>query len=102
MGKKLTCAAVKCGHTLLVGDVLIFTNYEAAEGYTEILTSLVSSMAKDISEITNIPIDKVMRDYVEENELDIMSASFNAVLRKKGYKIEPTVTRCVINRIIKR
>lgn len=102
MGKKLTCAAVKCGHTLWDGDVLTFTNYEAAEGYTEILTSLVSSMAKDISEITNIPIDKVIRDYVEENELDIMNASFNAVLRKKGYKIEPTVTRCGINRIIKR
>ena len=101
MNNTFSCTGIKCGHIVTDGGSITFTSADAANGLIEILATLVESMAKDISDITGIPIENVINDYKKENELDLMTAAFNAVLRRKGYKIEQTPTRCVINRIIK-
>lgn len=101
MSNSFSYTDIKYGHIITDGGSTTFTSVEAANGLIEILTALVESMTKDISDITGIPIEDVINDYKEENELDLMTAAFNAVLRRKGCKIEQTHTRCVINCIIK-
>ncbi len=88
------------GHVISDNDKLTFLG-EGAEGYIDILLSIVTSMSEDMSKLTGIPVDNIIKDYMEENEINPMTAAFNAVLRKKGYEIMPTLTRNVLNRMIK-
>ena len=87
------------GHVISDGGKLIFLG-EGAEGYVDILLSIVTSLAEDMSKLTGIPIDDIINDYMEENETNPITAAFNAVLHKRGHEIMPTYTRCIINKMI--
>ena len=89
------------GHIISDGSTLTFTSTDAASNTITSLCRLVESMSKDLSKLTNIPAEDIISDYSEECELDIMTAAYNAVLRKRGIQIFKTPTRIVLDEMIK-
>ena len=89
------------GHIISDGNTLTFTSTDATSNAICSLYKLVEAMSKDLSKFTNIPAEDIIRDYSEDCELDIMTASFNAVLRKRGLQIIKTPTRIILDEMIK-
>lgn len=90
---KISKAALNAGHILTDGDKIAFTSLEAAEGFMQRMLVLTTAMAEDISELIELPIDQVLTDYIQENDLSLMHAAFMSVLKKKGVNPQITATR---------
>ena len=84
------------GHIVKDGNSVTFTSTEAACTFAQTLIKLADSMAKDLSDLTGVPVARLIDDYITENELSLMVSAFRAVLKKKGIKPEKTCTREVI------
>jgi hypothetical protein len=84
------------GHILKDGNSVNFTSTEAAGTFAQTLIKMAEAMAKDLSDLTGVPVAKLIDDYITENELSLMVSAFRAVLRKSGIKPEKTGTREVI------
>lgn len=84
------------GHILKDGNSVNFTSTEAAGTFAQTLIKMAEAMAKDLSDLTGVPVAKLIDDYITENELSLMVSAFRAVLRKSGIKPEKTATREVI------
>ena len=89
------------GHIISDGYTLTFTSTNAASNAIISLSKLVEAMSKDLSKLTNIPAEDIIRDFSEECELDTMTAAYNAVLRKRGLQIFKTPTRIILDEMIK-
>ena len=90
------------GHILKDGNSVTFTSTEAAGTFAQTLIKMVDAMAKDLSDLTGVPVARLIDDYITENELSLMISAFRTVLRKRGIKPQATTTRETINNIIKR
>lgn len=84
------------GHILKDGNSVIFTSTEAAGTFAQTLIKMAEAMAKDLSDLTGVPMARLIDDYITENELSLMVSAFRAVLRKRGIKPETTYSRTVI------
>jgi len=84
------------GHILKDGNSVTFTSTEAAGTFAQTLIKMVDAMAKDLSDLTGVPVARLIDDYITENELSLMVSAFRAVLKKRGIKPEKTYTREVV------
>lgn len=85
------------GHIVQMSDGSAFaTSPNVANDVISALSTIVNAMASDLSELTGISVDDILRDYYEECECDTMTAAFNAVNRKRGIEPFKTPTRIVI------
>lgn len=85
------------GHIVTMSNGSAFvTSPNVANDIVNTLSTIVNAMASDLSELTGIPVDDILRDYYEECECDTMTAAFNAVNRKRGIEPFKTPTRIVI------
>ena len=93
------------GHALVDNNNIIFTSPDAAGNFMETISILLESAITDLSEILELPKELIISDYVKENDLDIIQASFKAVLKRSGKwneEVEKTITRHKIEAITKR
>ncbi len=85
------------GHIVTMADGSTFvTSPNVANDIVNTLSTIVNAMASDLSELTGIPVDDIVRDYFDECECDMMNAAFNAVIRKHGGEPPKTLTRTVL------
>ena len=85
------------GHVVTMSDGSAFvTSPNVANDVIDVLSTIVNAMASDLSELTGIPVDDILRDYYDECECDMMNAAFNAVIRKHGGEPPKTLTRTVL------
>jgi len=85
------------GHVVTMADGSAFvTSPNVANDIVNALSTIVNAMASDLSELTGIPVDDILRDYYDECECDMMNAAFNAVNRKRGIEPFKTPTRIII------
>ena len=85
------------GHVVTMADGSAFvTSPNVANDIISALSTIVNAMASDLSELTGIPVDDILRDYYDECECDMMNAAFNAVIRKHGGEPPKTLTRTVL------
>lgn len=85
------------GHIVQMSDGSAFaTSPNVANDVIDVLSTIMNAMASDLSELTGISVDDILRDYYEECECDTMTAAFNAVNRKRGIEPFKTPTRIVI------
>lgn len=85
------------GHIVTMADGSAFaTSPNVANDVISALSTIVNAMASDLSELTGIPVDDILHDYYEECEIDVMTAAFNAVNRKRGIEPFKTPTRIII------
>lgn len=74
----------RCGH--IIADTekqqLLFTSTDAAVGGIETLIILCEALISDMSKILQIPVEQIIEDYYNDKECDIMTAAYNAVVRK--------------------
>lgn len=93
------------GHTLVDDNNIIFTSPDAAGDFMKTISILLESAITDLSEILGLPKELIISDYVKENDLNMMQASFKAVLKRSGQwneEFEKTITRHKIEAITKR
>ena len=85
------------GHVLTMGNgAAMVTSPMVASDLMGALSILVEAMANDLSKFTGLTPEEIIRDYYEECEIDVMTASYHAVLRKNGIEPFKTLTRTVI------
>ena len=85
------------GHIVTMADGSAFvTSPNVANDIISTLSTIVNAMASDLSQLTGIPVDDILRDYYDECECDLLNAAFNAVIRKHGHEPPKTLTRTVL------
>ena len=85
------------GHIVTMGDgTAMVTSPNVANDIVNALSAIVEAMSYDLSRFTGLSQEDILKDYAEECEIDIMTAAFNAVLRKNGSEPLKTLTRVVI------
>lgn len=85
------------GHIVQMSDGSAFvTSPNVANDVINVLSTIMNAMASDLSELTGIPVDDILRDYYDECECDMMTAAFNAVNRRRGIEPFKTPTRIII------
>jgi hypothetical protein len=85
------------GHIVTMADGSAFvTSPNVANDIISTLSTIVNAMASDLSQLTGIPTEDILRDYYDECECDMMNAAFNAVIRKHGHEPPKTLTRTII------
>ena len=86
------------GHIATMSDGSAFaTSPGVANDIISALSTIVNVMANDMSKLTGLSPEDILRDYYDECECDLMNAAFNAVIRKHGGEPPKTLTRTVIN-----
>lgn len=86
------------GHIVTMSDGSAFvTSPNVANDVISVMSTIMNAMATDLSKLTGLSSEDILRDYYDECECDIMNAAFNAVIRKHGSEPIPTLTRTVIN-----
>ena len=86
------------GHIVQMSDGSAFvTSPNVANDIVNTLSTIVNAMASDLSELTGIPAEDIVRDYFDECECDMMNAAFNAVIRKHSSEPPKTLTRTVLD-----
>ena len=86
------------GHIVQMSDGSAFvTSPNVANDIVNTLSTIVNAMASDLSELTGIPTEDILRDYYDECECDLLNAAFNAVIRKHGHEPPKTLTRTVLD-----
>lgn len=86
------------GHIVTMVDGSAFaTSPNVVNDIVSILSTIVNAMAEDLSKLTGLSSEDVLRDYYDECECDLMNAAFNAVNRKHGSEPIPTLTRTILN-----
>lgn len=86
------------GHIVTMSDGSTFvTSPNVANDIISALSVIVNAMANDLSKLTGLSPEDIIRDYYDECECDLMNAAFNAVIRKNGGEPMQTLTRTVIN-----
>ena len=86
------------GHIVTMADGAAFvTSPNVANDIISTLSAIVNAMATDLSKLTGLSSEDILRDYYDECECDLMTAAYNAVIRKHGSEPIPTLTRTVIN-----
>ena len=86
------------GHIVTMADGSAFvTSPNVANDIISTLSTIVNAMASDLSELTGIPTEDILRDYYDECECDLLNAAFNAVIRKHGHEPPKTLTRTVLD-----
>lgn len=86
------------GHIVTMSDGSAFvTSPNVANDVINVLSTIVNAMANDLSKLTGLSSEDIIRDYYDECECDLMNAAFNAVIRKHGSEPIPTLTRTVLN-----
>lgn len=86
------------GHIVTMSDGSAFvTSPNVANDVISVLSTITNAMANDLSKLTGLSSEAILRDYYDECECDVMNAAFNAVIRKHGSEPIPTLTRTVIN-----
>ena len=85
------------GHIVQMSDGSAFvTSPNVANDVISTLSTIVNAMASDLSELTGIPAEDIVRDYFDECECDMVNAAFNAVIRKHGGEPPKTLTRTIL------
>jgi hypothetical protein len=85
------------GHIVTMADGSAFvTSPNVTNDIISTLSTIVNAMASDLSQLTGIPTEDILRDYYDECECDMMNAAFNAVIRKHGHEPPKTLTRTVL------
>lgn len=85
------------GHIVTMADGSAFvTSPNVANDIVSALSTIVNAMANDLSKLTGLSSEDILRDYYEECEIDVMTAAFNAVNRRRGIEPFKTPTRIVI------
>lgn len=85
------------GHIVTMADGSAFvTSPNVANDIVNSLSAIVNAMANDLSKLTGLSPEDILRDYVEECEIDTMTAAFNAVNRRRGIEPFKTPTRIII------
>ena len=86
------------GHVVTMSDGSAFvTSPNVANDVISVMSTIMNAMATDLSKLTGLSSEDILRDYYDECECDIMNAAFNTVIRKHGSEPIPTLTRTVIN-----
>ena len=86
------------GHIVTMSDGSAFvTSPNVANDVISIMSTIMNAMANDLSKLTGLSSEDILRDYYEECECDLMTAAYNAVIRRHGSEPLPTLTRTVIN-----
>lgn len=86
------------GYIVTMSDGSAFvTSPNVANDIVNILSIIVNAMATDLSKLTGLSSEDILRDYYDECECDLMTAAYNAVIRKQGNEPILTLTRTVIN-----
>ena len=86
------------GHIVAMTDGSAFvTSPNVANDIISTLSAIMNAMADDLSKLTGLSSEDIIRDYYDECECDLMTVAYNAVIRKHGSEPIPTLTRTVIN-----
>ena len=86
------------GHIVTMSDRSAFvTSPNVANDVISVMSTIMNAMATDLSKLTGLSSEDILRDYYDECECDLMTAAYNAVIRKHGSEPIPTLTRTVIN-----
>ena len=90
------------GHIVTMSDGSAFvTSPNVANDIIGALSVIVEAMSYDLSRFTGLTQEDIIRDYTEECEIDVMTAAFNAVNRRRGIEPFKTPTRIVIESKLK-
>ena len=90
------------GHIITIGNgSAIVTGPNVANDIIGALSVIVEAMSYDLSRFTGLTQEDIIRDYTEECEIDVMTAAFNAVNRRRGIEPFKTPTRIVIESKLK-
>lgn len=85
------------GHIVTMSDGSAFvTSPNVANDIISTLSTIVNAMANDMSKLTGLSPEDILRDYYDECECDPMNAAFNTVIRKHGCEPPKTLTRTVL------
>lgn len=85
------------GHIVTMSDGSAFvTSPNVANDIISALSTIVEAMSHDLARFTGLNQEDIIRDYTEECEIDVMTAAFNAVNRRRGIEPFKTPTRIVI------
>lgn len=85
------------GHIVTMSDGSTFvTSPNVANDIISTLSTIVNAMANDMSKLTGLSPEDILRDYYDECECDPMNAAFNTVIRKHGGEPPKTLTRTVL------
>lgn len=85
------------GHIVTMSDGSAFvTSPNVSNDIISALSTIVNAMANDMSKLTGLSPEDILHDYYEECEIDVMTAAFNAVNRRRGIEPFKTPTRIVI------
>ena len=85
------------GHIVTMSDGSGFaTSPNVANDVISVMSTIMNAMATDLSKLTGLSSEDILRDYYDECECDPANAAFNAVIRKQGSEPIPTLTRTVI------
>ena len=85
------------GHIVTMsGGSAFVTSPNVANDIVNALSTIVEAMSCDLARFTGLTQEDILRDYAEECEIDVMTAAFNAVNRKRGIEPFKTPTRIVI------
>lgn len=94
----MSVIATPNGHIVTMSDGSVFaTSPNVANDVISMLSTITNAMATDLSKLTGLSSEDILRDYYDECECDVMNAAFNAVIRKHGSEPIPTLTRTVLN-----
>ena len=86
------------GHIVTMADGSAFvTSPNVANDVINVFSTIMNAMATDLSKLTELSSEDILRDYYEECECDPMTAAFNAVNRKHGSDPVSTLTRTILN-----
>lgn len=85
------------GHIVQMSDGSAYaTSPNVANDVISVLSTIANAMAADLSKLTGLSTEDILRDYYDECECDMMNAAFNAVIRKHGIEPPKTLTRTII------
>lgn len=85
------------GHIVTMSDGSAFvTSPNVSNDIISALSTLVEAMSNDLARFTGLTQEDIIRDYTEECEIDVMTAAFNAVNRRRGIEPFKTPTRIII------
>ena len=86
------------GHIVTMSDGSAFiTSPNVANDVINVLSTIVNAMATDLSKLTGLSSEDILRDYYDECECDLMNVAYNAVIRKHGSEPPKTLTRTILD-----
>ena len=97
-------SAVGSGYGHIIIDYergsMIATSPQAVESFMDVTLKILNAMTKDLSELTSIPEEQIIQDYIQDCKCNLMHESIEAVVKKqckkegrKYIEPEPTLTR---------